>query len=445
MKPGSRRSAIAMRAVAAGLLANAAGAAELSYGVDVGVGQSDNITRVENDPQDETIASLGAQLRLDHESNRLRANVTSRLEYLDYLDDTYESELVGNLVGTAVVDIVQERFSWTVDDTFGQLTQNQFAPSTPDNRENVNYLSTGPDFTFPLGSRNRLLLNGRFADVSYEDSEIGNQRVSAALALRRDLSDATNASIKLTTEKISFDDEVLGVDYDNNEAFLNYSLDGARTTLSVDGGVTEIRAEGETNSSWLGRLDLTRRASSALTMGLELGHDFSDAGDSFVNLQAGQPGSTDPVPVQQTTLPFENTYGSIFGRFARNRTGIELRAGYHDEGYDLLPLFDRKRTTLDLNLDRSLNAALSVLVSADYSHQDYEAIDSEFTDLTARFELRWKLGRSTIVSFEYAYLDRNDESNGTDYTSTGNDYTSNELWVRFGYLVGAGAANDALP
>ena len=90
---------------------------------------------------------------------------------------------------------------------YGQTTKNQFAPSTPDNRENVNYLSTGPDFTLSLGSRNKLLLNGRFADVSYEDSELGNQRVRGALALRRDLSDATNVSINVTTEQVSFDDD----------------------------------------------------------------------------------------------------------------------------------------------------------------------------------------------------------------------------------------------
>jgi len=439
MNPGSRRSAIAMGALVAGLFANAAAcAAELSYGVDVGVGQNDNITRVEEDPQDDTIASVGAQLRLDHESKRLRANVTTHLEYLDYLDDTYESELVGNLVGDAVFDIVEERFSWTVDETFGQSTQNQLAPSTPDNRENVNYLSTGPDFTFPLGARNKLLLNGRYADVSYEDSELGNQRVSAAIALRRDLSDATNASIKLTTEQVSYDEEVLGGDYDNNEAFLNYSLDGARTTLSVDAGGTEIKSSGETNSSWLGRLDLTRRASPALTVGMELGHDFSDAGNAFVNLQAGQPGSTDPVAVQQTALPFENTYGTVFSRFARNRTSIELHAGYYEESYDALPLYDRTRTTFELSVERSLNAALSALVSAEYSDQDYDVIDSQFSDLTARFELQWKVGRSTSVRFEYEYLSRNDDANGTDYDS-------NALWLRFGYLVGEGAASGAVP
>jgi hypothetical protein len=436
MKPGSRRSAIAIGAVT-GLFANAAvHAAELSYGMDVGAGHSDNIMRVEENQLEDTIASVGAQLRLDHESKRLRANVATHLEYLDYLDNNYDADLVGTFIGNAVVDIVEDRFSWTVDDTFGQITQNQFLPSTPDNLENVNFLSTGPEISLALGARNKLLLNGRYAGVSYEDSNLDNQRVSGEFALRRDLSDASNLSMNLTTEQVSFDDELQGIDYDSNEAFLNYSLDAARTTLSADAGVAEIKSGDESNSNWLGRLAVTRRASSSLTVGLELGQDFSDAGAAFVDLQENQPGSTDPVPVQQTSLPFENTYGTVFARYSRNRTGIAFHAGYYDESYDAQPLYDRKRTTFDLSVDRSLNAALSALVRVDYSRQDYDVLDSQFTDLTASFELRWKVGRSTHVTFEYEYLSRDDDA-------TGLDYTSNELWVRFGYLVGQGAAVSA--
>jgi hypothetical protein len=433
MKPGSRSRA-ALGALVTGLLASAAApAAELSYGVDVGLGFSDNIALVEEGKTDETIATAGAQLRLDHESRRLQANVETRLEYLSYLDDTYDAQVVGNLIGDLEVAIIEDRFTWALEDTFGQTIQNQFAPSTPDNRENLNYLSTGPDFTLPLGSRNKLLLNGRYVDVHYEDSDLGNQRIRGTLALRHDLSAASSVSVNVDSEEISFDDDTEFTDYENHEAFLNYRLDAARTTLSLDAGVTEITSGGESNEDWLGRLEVTRRASSALTVGLELGHDFSDAGNSFVNLQAGQPGSIDPVPVQETAMPFENTYGTIFGRFSRNRTSIQLRAGYYDESYDTQPLFDRKRLTLNLSLDRNLNAAMIALVSADYSRQDYTELDSQFDDLTVTLGMRWNVSRTSIVSFDYLYRDRNGDAIGTDYQA-------NEIWVRFGYQVGEGAS-----
>jgi len=438
MNPGRRRSATALNVVIAGVLASTgARAADLSFGMDLGVGHNDNIARVDEGEQDETIASLGAQLRLNHESRRLLANVASRFEYLDYMDDTYDGEVVGNLIGNATFNIVEDRFKWVLDDTFGQATQNQFAAATPDNRENVNNLSTGPDITLALGSRNQLLLNGRYIDVQYEDSELDNHRVRAALALRRSLSEASSLSANVTTEQVRFDNDEQSVDFDSHEAFLNYKLDAARTSLSMDAGASEFTSEGQDTSGWLGRLELTRRASPSLTVGLDLGHDFSDAGSSFTNLQAQQPGAIEPVPVQQTFMPFQNNYGTVFARFSRNRTSIQLRAGFYDETYDELPQFDRKRITVNLGLDRNLNSAVSVLANAQYSRQDYENLGLEFTDLAATLGMKWRVTRLSNLSFEYRYLSRDDDD--------GSNYRANEVWIRFGFMVGEGAAGGAGP
>lgn len=422
----------------AGLLAGAppAFAADLSYGAYLGLGYTDNVTRVSDGKQDETIATLGGQLRLNHESRRLDANIASRLEYREYLDGIYDSEVIGNLIAKGVLDIVEERFTWTLDDTFGQSTQNQFAPVTPDNRENVNHLSTGPDFTLPFGSRNKLILRGRYVDVHYEDSDLGNQRTRGEFALRRDVSAASSASLNVNTEQVSFDDEAQLGEYDHDEGYLSYNVDAARTRFSVDGGVTQIRSGGETNDSWLGRLDFTRQVSPSLSLGIKLGHDFSDAGNAFANLQDEQPGSIDPVPVQQTASPFENTYGTISGRFARNRTDLQLRASYYDEHYDAQPELDRTRQTFDLSLHRDLNASLSTYMSIYYSRQDFETLDHEFTDMSATLGLRWNFGRVSFLSFDYQFYDRDDDT-------AGDDYSASEIWVRLSYLVGEDVSSGA--
>ena len=434
MKTGSLRSATVLGAVA-GLLANAQAlqAAELSYGVDAGVGYSDNVARVADDEQGETIATLGAQLRLDHESKRLTANVATRLEYRDYLDNTYDADVIGNLVANGSLSLVEDRLSWALTDTFGQTTQNQFAPVTPDNRENVNYFATGPDFTLPLGSRNKLLLHGRYIDLNYENSDLGNHRLRGELAMRRDLSAATNVSLNVTTEETRFDDQTRFVDFDNDQAYLSYAVEAARTTLTVEAGASRITSGGDSQSGWLGRVDLKRHTSPSLTLGLGLGHDFSDAGNAFANQQTQQPGSVDPVPVQQTASPFENTYATAFAQFSRNRTDLQLRVGYYKESYTGQALFDRKRTTLDLALTRNLNSSLSAHLSANYSRQQYAELDRKFADIIGTLGLRWNTSRSSFLKVDYQFVDRNDDSGGSDYSA-------NELWVRLAFLVGEDAA-----
>ncbi len=431
------RSTAACGALFAGLLVGApmAGAADVSYGAYLGMGYTDNVTRVPTDELDETIASIGGQFRLAQESRRLNADIVTRLEYREYLDNSFDSEIVGNLIGSAVFDIVEERFTWTVDDTFGQTMLNQFLPSTPANRENANRLSTGPDLTLPFGSRNEFILRGRYIDLSYEDSDLGNQRTRGEASLARDVSDVATASANFTTERVEFDDQARFANFDHSEAFLSYTVDSARTTLSIDGGITEIESEIETNDTWLGRLEFARKVSVATTVGIELGHDFSDAGDAFANLQALQPGSLEPVPVQQTATPFENTYGILFGRFARNRTGLQLRLGYYDEQYEGEPLFDRKRYTLDLTLNRDISSVMSVRLGANYSRQEYEIADQDFSDLRASLGVRWNSGRSSYLSFEYQYLDRSDDVAG--------DYNASEIWLRFAYQVGENVSGES--
>jgi hypothetical protein len=431
MTSNRRRYRAAWGAVVAGVFTHAAVAADVGYGADVGLGYTDNVTRDSQDSQGEAIATVGGQLRVDHDSRRLAARLAARLEYRDYLDDTFDSELVGNLIANNVFQIVEERFTWTLDDTFGQTTQNQFSPTTPDNRENVNHLSTGPDFTLPLGSRNRLLVSGRYIDVSYGDSNLGNQRIRGDVAVRRDLSDASSVSANVNTEQVSFDNEEQFPDFDRNEAYLNYTVDAARTNLSVDAGVAEIDSDTGKQDTWLARLELVRRTSSSLSVGLELGHDLSDAGNAFVQAQELQPGSVDPVSVQQTSMPFENTYGAIFSRFARQRTGIQLRAAYYDEQYEALPLLDRTRITIDASVSRDLNAAVRAHMGINYSRQEYESLDRDFNDLSARLGLRWSLGRLTQLSVDYQYMDRSDSQNAFDYDAS-------ELWVRLAYQVGDG-------
>lgn len=409
--------------------------AELSYGVNAGVGYSDNIARLPEDEVADTIAVVGVELKLDHESRRLDTHVEALLDFRDYLDDTFDREIVGTFVGEAVLDIIEDRFTWTVEDSFGQTVRNQFASETPANRENVNHLSTGPDFVLPLGSRNDLILRGRYGDVHYEESDLGSRRILGEVALRRELSNASHVSLQVLNEQVEFDDDLFA-DFDKAEAFLNYSAEAARTQITLDAGTAEIRSDSQPDfDTWLARLDVSRQASSALKVGVSLGHDLSDAGNAFLQLQDLQTTTPGAVPVQQTAAPFENTYGTVYADFSRHRTDILLRAGYYDEKYETVPLLDRQRLALDLRLNRFLSSAVRARLDVNYSRQEYSRLDREFADFTVTIGTNWALGRATSISLDYMYLDRSDDADTTSFRS-------NELWLRVAYRIEDKAAGS---
>ena len=92
------------------LLVGTASAADFEYRASLGAGHSDNIRRVETNEEDEDIASAGLQFSFDQDTAKLRADVFGDVAYNDYRNDTFESEVVGNVRADLLYSFVPQRF-----------------------------------------------------------------------------------------------------------------------------------------------------------------------------------------------------------------------------------------------------------------------------------------------------------------------------------------------
>ena len=429
---GRAAGAIALIAVVfAPLQADAAA----SYGATVGVGNSDNIARTSENEQEETIATAGLDLTLSRSGSRLDAELASQLQYLDYQNDTFDSEVVGSVVGLASLQIIEERFIWMAEDTFGQTVLDQFSPVTPGNRENVNYLTTGPDIIVPLTSHLDVRLEGRYSDVHYEDSDLGSDRLLGRTALEHRFSEASSVSLNGEFEQVEYDDADAFEEYDREEAFVRYELSGARTSMGVELGSTTIKLADDSADGPLARLRLSRSISSSSTLSFDGGYEYSDAGDVFRQLQQSAPRTAATTqPVQRTANPFRNTYGTLRWNFEGNRTGFGANLGAFDEDYEVQSQFDRRRIEYGLSAHRELSRAVSIGVSGRYSDEDYQSLDRQFAETSGEASLLWRIGRMSYITLQYMYWDRSDD------LETG-EYTENQVWLRFG--VSGGGSDEA--
>ncbi len=252
-----------LAAVAAICAVTRAAHAEVEYSFDAGVGRSDNITRVADDEVEETIGMLGLQLSWLEETRRLNANLLGDIAYLEYMDGTYDSEVTGNFVGSMLLHAIPERLDWVIEDNFGQARRDPLAPVTPDNREDVNVFSTGPDFVMGLGVPNLdARISARYMNVAYEDSEFDNDGFSGLLSVERTMSSNAVLSAHAGTSQIRPKNEaVAGSEYDVFEYYLGYGLEAARTSFSIDAGITELERDGSTEDGFLLRLDILRQLS----------------------------------------------------------------------------------------------------------------------------------------------------------------------------------------
>ncbi len=349
--------------------ATAATPGTLTYGVDVGVAESDNVTLVPTDKVSQTIATTDIDFAVKEQSRLLDVNATGNFSYLDYLQNAYGNQLIGRFDGIAHIAIIPERLTWVLQDDFGQAALDPFTPTTPVNLENVNYVSTGPDLVLRFGNTSFVNMSARYARTEYQTSPFNSNRLFASLAWGLDLSARSSVSLNGDTERVMFSNTVLNTDFDRTNGFVRYSLQGARTELTADVGGTNISQGGTSLSGGLGKIELTRKISAAAQLTFTVGHTLTDASTSFSTLQGGATGAIGTAPAAQTSDSYTSNYVSAGWQYVRNRTTIGLSGRWERDTYGAQPVLDYTRGGVEFNVQRRLTRAFTAQLIGRYTKQ----------------------------------------------------------------------------
>src|SRR5262249_37356180 len=158
---------------------------------------------------------------------------------------------------------------------------------------------------------------------------------------------------------------------DRREAYLRSEARGARTTLSVDAGVSESDESAGWHSKGLFVLSLARALSPHTKLTLSAGEQLTDAAEGFRNLQPGAAGGIVIAPVAGTYGSYAARYVSGGWRFDRERTTIVFSERYEDDAYVNNSLLSAKRNDLQLNVGRRLTPAVGVQLVGSVEHTSY--------------------------------------------------------------------------
>jgi hypothetical protein len=400
----------------------------LTYGVDAGVGETDNVNLSPSNKVSQTLAIANLDFALKEQTRLLDATARGDFSYLDYLQGAYSSQLIGRFDGLGRVALIPERVTWSVQDDFGQSTLDPYTPSTPSNLENVNFFSTGPDVALRLGGTTFLNMSARYARAQYETSPFNSNRLLGNLAWGLQLSAVTSVSLNADTERVLFQNTTVNADFDRTNAFVSYQLQGARTALTADAGASRV-SQGETPTTGpLLKLELERKISSAAKLTFSAGRELTDASTTFSALQSGATGVIGSAPAAQTSQSYTNTFGTAGWRYERGRTVIALSAHFEKNVYDLDPTLDYTRSGGEFQVERKLTHALTAQVLGRVYRTDYEnaaigttpvvpgvplspvietgPASSEFTDGLLGAAVAWRPGRGLEVKLTCEHTSR---------------------------------------
>ena len=392
-------------------------AADYDAQFTAGVGRSDNIGRTATDKVEETFPIVGGTLDLTEKTRTVDADISLRYSYVDYLDDTFDNENVAAIRADVTWSTSEGRFKWKLQENFGRQLFDPFEPARPENWENINYFSTGPELRLFSAGRNSVDVSATYSNVKYEIRPYDNERVSGNVAFERELSESRALSLNVTQEDISFSSNSPSPDFGRSEIFLALQSRSGRGDLDVEMGYTELDVDGlDKSDGFLFRLGVTRELSPFSRLEFSGGTQFSDQGNIFRYMQDVTRDIDSIGDVTESGVPFR--LNSVFASYVmdRARTNLYASTGWEKEDYEDRSDLNRTSLRFVVEINRELSRRFFAGLELGFYQREYDIITRKDDDTVASASFGIHVTPRVDVFARYSYRNRDSDTDVNSYT-----------------------------
>lgn len=401
---------------------------DLTGTIGLALTESDNIYRADSDETRAAIGQVFADLVFDENTRLIQAKASSNLSFLEFQDNDYPSELVGNFYGTGRLSIVPDRFSWVLQENFGQQQVTPGLPTTPGNLQNINFVSSGPDLTIPIANQTDFRLTGRYSNVTYQTSDLDNNRVDGTVAIVENLSAASSLSANAGVETVRYQNSVANPDFETQEAYLDFEGKTGRTSLSLMLGADRVSGLTNEPTQPLVRISLDHAVSPASKLTLAAGEDYSDSGSMLRQLQELTGLSYGAAQSVTSSDPFTERYGRLAWQFEQFRTAFGFDVGRYQEIHLIETQYDQVRWVGDANFRRRMTPSLTATIQAGYIDDIYNTAAYTYKTLFESVALNWQAGKRLGLELLYQHF-------GQTATTAVDEFGENRISIIVDYAV----------
>lgn len=391
---------------------HAAEAGNPPFNLDVRVGGiwSDNITLSPVNEKSGAIEFYGLVLSRQDDTRRLHSELDVNLGYQPYLNNEFANHLAGGAAGTLNLEIVPGIFAWSAQDNFTRIRIDPLAADAPNNSASANFFTTGPKFTFKLGTSNALSLEGLYSLESYGSGQVGSQRIGGNAGVIHKFTEASSIFVRVETERREFDKVPGGFDleqdYTTRNGTIGYSVYGRRTGLEINLGYGQVDLGTSTSGAVLGGVSLVRRVTPSSTLQLGVDREYSDTGNSLRAGQGNNGVGLDTDLALGTTSAFLVDTFRLGWQFSQNRTSFTLGAAYSKEGYERVAGLDRHLTRYSASIRRQMRPTLAVVAEFHGDIEEFAAVAAKANEMAASLTLDWAAARTLGWELQYGFRSR---------------------------------------
>lgn len=335
---------------------------------------TDNVLRLESAPDSAWITGAVTDFHWSAGNHpRFSAELTGTGGYYHYQNKFYDPEVTGDGLAALAYQVIPGALTLLAEDNFTQARTNDVAPVTPDNRQNVNRITAGPELLLhPGGAQNLLLAQAFYELTDYANSPLDSDTVRGQLSLGRSLNARNAVNLTAAARKVSHSGNATFPDYQGQDYFLSWVATGIRTTLLVDAGYSSTRVDGADHvGSPLFRLNLARQLTPHSTAFLYAARAQVGAADAIFLDESlgGRDQSTSGYGI--TADPFKMDYLGAGYELDNGKLLLELRGSIGRERYSQTTIDDRNDHRVDADLTYRINSKWGAGLFGEYRRETF--------------------------------------------------------------------------
>ena len=381
-----------------------ASALDISLGVRNESTHTSNSARTADNEVDEWIHQPGAELFVEHQSQRLVVNGNYDYQRQYRSEDLFDDESI--LVGSSNViwHAVPGRLDFTLANTRTQTTVQAQLAQNPDNRQVSMSTRAGPTLRFKVRGVDELQLQFLYTDEHNEVQDTDATRETGTVAYVWNAGSNDRVTFSALNNSVDFENE-LAPDYEGYTSSVQWERFGPSVDVRMLAGYTKIERD-------LGRDDLTNndaqlgltwRMTPTMSLNLEAGRDLRDRA-ATLELGVLDFGTNTQIDSELNEV-FFNTRAllSLETRLWDNR--ITLGASYDEEDYDDI-LNDIERRAVQFTFERRLSPRFDLLLAGFVGEEKFLDVGTSFDRLSYEVALRYNPNRRLSMLFGATHDER---------------------------------------
>lgn len=408
------------------VVGNAQSSVEIGFRLE----STDNIDLTEENGQSDLARAPYINFDWRTASRALTAGIEGNLEYRDYREDATPDGTTGDLSAVADLHLIEDRLDFHFENRFQQVRTQELDPQTPDNAEDVNTFTMGPDLRFHPSPVDQLTFGARYGSTYFERGNDSERWALGAIWSHR-LSTLNEIAVNVQRQDVEFT-EFSGepLDYTLDEIGIGGTHRLARGEVSLTGGQRRIEQDnGNVIDGGFARFDWAYMPTRRTEFDLTAQTGLTDAGVRLL----GRNTQTVELPAADA---FNNddivTLSEVQARLTRRGAKVDITLGglVAEEDFETGNVeLDRERYGGNLAIEYPLTPVDRLEWSIRGERTDYLLLDRTDDDVTTSLRLRHLMGRNMFVEGGYRYWRR-------DSSADGGSFEENRIFLAAGYRWG---------